>query len=483
MSKKKSHEHSQEIIDLIVSQRRAGVEYKDIASNVTISEYFTKRGCRNIPEAIRGLHRRVAGDTAPDRGTPDPTVAESQTVQSLRSVVAAQENDLTCNREVIDELKEELSGSRMNGIIQELSIAKRLNKKIRSAYDLLIHIVYENRHLFKIPDIKTPKFGKRKSDTVSATKMCNDEHLGELVTKDETSGRNEYGMKVFEQRFHLAFDKTLEFVDIRRNYYNIPTLYLRFNGDHTDGVRIYRGHMFQLDELRRTVQIMYYFKHASEEIIRMCRNFERVVLICTYGNHDRWGMVGEYHEQDNAAMAIYYMFKLILEPQLPNLTVEIAPNGEHVMQHGKVWIRQSHGHHIKSGSSIAGFPAAGMVSFHKNGYREYGVPKLIDLIGHFHCRLVLDDGEIQVAPSLVGMNDYAKRLRLSGEPGCLFYLISRDGKLFDGAVFDLAKNPRQDAVTPKVETVSPLLDTADLEMNLGDLFTGAGMDTPTMKTA
>jgi len=253
--------------------------------------------------------------------------------------------------------------------------------------------------------ISTPK--KDKDQEVLMTSWA-DWHAGEVVSKTELNGINEYNLKVMERRVRRLVEKT---ISIAKNHGpgRYPGAVINLVGDMVSG-GLHEEHR-KTDEAPplqcalRTVELL------SWGLRQMADVFGQIYVPCVCGNHGRMTAKPEFKQyaQKNWDYLIYKM----LEREFQNdkrIVIDVRESNEVFYRVHNVNYMLAHGDMLgtKGGDGIIG--SIGPISRGEIKTRgrmaSSGMPYDILLIGHWHQPLWLP--RVIVANTLKGYCEYSK---------------------------------------------------------------------------
>lgn len=239
---------------------------------------------------------------------------------------------------------------------------------------------------------------KRKGKAEVALIHATDWQLGKRTSN--------YSIDKCSERLEQFVQKVYELTTIQRAHHPVRECVLLFGGDMVEGITIFPGQAWEVEahlfeQLFETVRI-------EEMMVRsFAEFFEKVHVICEYGNHGRLGRKGELPANDNID-AISYQITADRTKDLKNVTWQVSPDWHQIVTIGNYKALLVHGDEIKSFGG--GTPAFGILR-KCNAWATGVVPEFNDVyMGHFHTPMALtmsNGGRIFVTGSPESENVYA----------------------------------------------------------------------------
>lgn len=259
---------------------------------------------------------------------------------------------------------------------------------------------------------------KRKTKTEVALVHATDWQLGKRTSN--------YGIDKCSERIEQFVEKVFELTTIQRAHHPIKECVLLFGGDMVEGITIFPGQAWEVEahlfeQLFETVRIEEMMVRSFSEF------FEKVHVICEYGNHGRLGRKGELPANDNID-AISYQITADRTKDLKNVTWQMSPDWHQIVQIGNYRALLVHGDEIKSFGG--GTPAFGILR-KCNAWATGVVDEFEDVyMGHFHTPMALtmsNGGRIFVTGSPESENPYAAEfVAAKGKPSQRLHFIDAD---------------------------------------------------------
>ena len=320
------------------------------------------------------------------------------------------EEDTTKTDLLIENLKSKVNfyRNKYNGLLKQQNLT-----------DLVLDTVKENIAVLSAPIIKKPKLIKDISDAEQATIVLSDLHIGEVVSKEEMAGINEYNINIFCKRLQFISDKILDIVFNKLSGYEIRTLNVFGIGDWVSGVI----HQDTIESAEITiVEQAFTGAHIMSQFLsELSMHFDNINCHFVVGNHGRLSSKITYkHRYLNWDYVLYQTLALILTNH-KNITFNIPKSFFLVTEIMDHKFLLTHGDNIKSWNNM---PYYGIDKITRemseilNGEFDYVV------LGHFHSSATLPRvrGEIFVNGSMIGGNEFSiGALYKSAEPVQLLF--------------------------------------------------------------
>lgn len=239
---------------------------------------------------------------------------------------------------------------------------------------------------------------KRKTKAEVALIHATDWQLGKRTSN--------YSIDKCSERIEQFVEKVYELTTIQRAHHPVRECTLLFGGDMVEGITIFPGQAWEVEahlfeQLFETVRIEEMMVRSFSEF------FEKVNVICEYGNHGRLGRKGELPANDNID-AISYQIAADRTKGLKNVTWQMSPDWHQMVTIGNYKALLVHGDEIKSFGG--GTPAFGILR-KCNAWATGVVSEFSDVyMGHFHTPMALtmsNGGRIFVTGSPESENVYA----------------------------------------------------------------------------
>ena len=238
------------------------------------------------------------------------------------------------------------------------------------------------------------------------TIFLSDWHWGETVESEHVNGYNEYSPEIAKERFERTIDRAIKIID--QSNKNIPAVVVALGGDMVSGdihddLRITNG--------QTSIEaVLDFFDHLTVALSRLMVRFDKVFVVCTFGNHGR-NTVKPLHKKA-AATNYDWLISTMLEkffkdnddiefviPQAFDTNYKIF-NTNYILTHGdRLGVRGGDGQIGMLG------PIARGVKKIKAYYASLNNPIDYIIMGHFHTQLWLPDAIVNGTGK--GFDEYA----------------------------------------------------------------------------
>lgn len=250
------------------------------------------------------------------------------------------------------------------------------------------------------------------------TLFISDIHYGEVVSKTEMEGLNEYNMDIADRRIKHAINKTIDLCFNHMVNPNYPGIVLALGGDmHSGDIHQELAESNEGTSLQGTLRMFDLFIGAIDQLVS---HFGKVFIPCAYGNHGRAGI---WRNKKSAAYNHDWQLYCLLEHHYnitsPNANVKFSVPMSYDTRyrlHGFDYIL-THGDRlgVRGGDGVIGMigPIARGIKKLKASYAAQNKPVDYIIMGHWHQRLRLKDG--MVNGSVKGYDEYAASNRFEPE--------------------------------------------------------------------
>jgi hypothetical protein len=199
-----------------------------------------------------------------------------------------------------------------------------------------------------------------------------------------------------------------------------------FGGDMVEGITIFPGQAWEVEahlfeQLFETVAI-------EESLVRTLAGFfEKVHVVCEYGNHGRLGRRGELPAGDNID-AMTYRIAQDRTKDLKNVTWQMSGDWFQIVEIGNYRALLVHGDEIKSFGGNT--PAFGILR-KANAWATGVIDEFQDVyMGHWHTPMSLtmsNGGRVFVSGSPESHNEYAREFVAAvGKPSQRLHFVDPD---------------------------------------------------------
>jgi hypothetical protein len=227
-------------------------------------------------------------------------------------------------------------------------------------------------------------------------------------------------MEKCSERIEQLARKVMELTTVQRTHHPVRECVVMFGGDMVEGITIFPGQAWEVEahlfeQLFETVRI-------EETLIRtFAAFFDKVHVVCEYGNHGRLGRKGEMPANDNID-AISYKIAQDRTKDLKNVTWQMSPDWYQMVTIGNYKALLVHGDECKAQAGIlrkANAWATGVVEPFTDVY-----------MGHFHTPTTMtmaNAGRVFVTGSPESHNEYAREVIAAvGKPSQRLHFVDPD---------------------------------------------------------
>jgi hypothetical protein len=280
-------------------------------------------------------------------------------------------------------LRDELNEA---SVVEELQTAlkKAQNKLAKREEDreALVLAVYKAARdaalALKTPKPILPKKDRRTKKAEVALIHATDWQLGKKTVS--------YDVATCDRRMEQLAEKVIRITNIQRADHPVREAVLLLGGDMVENVDLFPGQAFEIeahlyDQLFETVRII-------EKLVRtLSANFEKVRVVCEYGNHGRIGKYGVNPKGDNIDR-MSYRIAADRTASIPNVSWQMSDAGHQIFEIGNYRGLLVHGDEIRSfgGTPIfaivkrfTSWSSGVMPDFHEGFMGHYHVPLSLTL--------------------------------------------------------------------------------------------------------
>ena len=300
-----------------------------------------------------------------------------------------------------------------------LKTAQQKEARAKKRSDDMVEAVYQAaRDAARATPTRKPvpfKKDTRKGKTEVALVHATDWQLGKRTVS--------FGVSTLAKRIEQFTEKVMTLTDIQRADHPVKECTLMFGGDMVEGIGIFPGqayeveaHLFeQLFEATSVMETM----EAS-----LAGFFEKVHVVCEYGNHGRLGRKGDMPAGDNIDRMAY---RIASErtAHLKNVSWQMSSNWYQIVNIGSYRALLVHGDEINSFGGNT--PAFGILR-KVNAWSTGVVEEFQDCyMGHWHTPMTLtmaNAGRIFVTGSPESHNEYARAfIAAVGQPSQRLHFV------------------------------------------------------------
>src|SRR5271163_826629 len=260
----------------------------------------------------------------------------------------------------------------------------------------------------------------------AAVMVWSDWHSEETVLPDQVSGKNEFNLKIFHERFWNLLCGNMAWFRINAKATSIKTIVLALLGDFITGS--IHDDLMEGNQLQPADAIYNVFSYLATGIQYVLDNTEpdvELIVPCHSGNHGR--MTVEQRIATEAGNSLeYFMYLMLRDRFQDNKRVKfIVQSGYHSyisFFEGAFDMRTHHGHQINYQGGVGGITIPvnkAIAQWNK------ARPVQLDVFGHFHTKF--DGGNFISNGALIGYSAYAVSIKGTyEEPSQQQFLINRE---------------------------------------------------------
>ena len=216
-----------------------------------------------------------------------------------------------------------------------------------------------------------------------------------------------YGMATCAARMDQLTEKTLHLTEIQRADHPVDDITLMFGGDMVEGITIFPGQAWEVEA--HLFEQLFEASRIMETMVRtFSENYNKVNIVCEFGNHGRLGRKGELPAHDNID-AMAYRITQDRTRELKNVSWQMSDDWYQIVTIGNYRALLVHGDEIKSFGGNT--PAFGILR-KANAWATGVVEPFQDVyMGHWHTPMALtmaNGGRVFVTGSPESHNEYAR---------------------------------------------------------------------------
>lgn len=296
----------------------------------------------------------------------------------------------------------------------------------------IIELEDENEVFLQLKDIQphvvdiSPKASSGKSES-AAVFVWSDWHVEERVYPEQVSNKNEYNLRIVDERFLKLLHGGLAWLKIANRDTTIKTIVLALLGDFITG-SIHED-LAEGNQLAPAEAIHKAYSMIVSGIKFMLENTPNdvsFVIPCHSGNHGR--MTKKQRIATEAGNSLeHFMYAMLRDYFEKEKRVEfIVQSGYHSYVRffdGGYNVRFHHGHQMNYQGGVGGIS----ISVNKAiAQWNKSVPDIaLDVFGHFHTRF--DGGSFISNGCMIGMTAYGVSIKAGWEPPSqTFFLVNRE---------------------------------------------------------
>jgi hypothetical protein len=210
-----------------------------------------------------------------------------------------------------------------------------------------------------------------------------------------------YDINTLSNRMEEFTQKVMDLTEIQRAHHPVRECVLMFGGDMVEGVSIFPGQAYEIEAY--LFEQLFEVTRIMEQMVRSFSSyFEKVSIVCEFGNHGRLGRKGDMPGGDNIDRVAYRITSDRTQ-DLKNVTWQQSDDWYQIVEVGEYRALLVHGDEIGSFGGI----------LRKVSSWSTGVVEPFDdcYVGHFHTPTTLtmaNAGRIFVSGSPESHNEYAR---------------------------------------------------------------------------
>lgn len=302
---------------------------------------------------------------------------------------------------------------------QALRSAQQKEARAKKRSDDLVEAVYQAARdaARAVPNSKviTPKKDGRKGKPEVALVHATDWQLGKRTVS--------FGISTLAERMEQFTAKVMELTTIQRAHHPVKECVLMFGGDMVEGIGIFPGQAYEVeahlfDQMFEATRLM------ETMVVSLAGFFEKVHVVCEFGNHGRLGRKGDMPAGDNIDRMAY---RIASErtAHLKNVTWQMSGDWYQIVNIGNYRALLVHGDEINSFGGNT--PAFGILR-KVNAWSTGVVEDFQDCyMGHWHTPMSLtmaNAGRVFVTGSPESHNEYARAfIAAVGQPSQRLHFI------------------------------------------------------------
>lgn len=302
----------------------------------------------------------------------------------------------------------------------------------KTAVDILVEAAHELApKSYQPAPYEKPKVIKARGKAQSAVLFLSDQHIGKVVSPDQTHGIGRYDFQTFLRRLARVERSVLSILK-EHTATPITELVVMFGGDTLDGAL---PHGNEADQQNTILMQVYSAAHAHAQLLR---NLSVVAPIRVYGvsgNHTR------FQNQKRCPTVnlnsnfdhLTYTLTEALTKDIPRIKwhLDMQPSATFTVEGFPFYL--SHGHELRGCDRALGIPAHSIgrhLSFRAQTFPQFGqdVPAVV-CHGHFHRAMLFSHakGDVVFNGSMMGPDNYALTEAFNiTAPVQLFWLMHAD---------------------------------------------------------
>lgn len=320
-------------------------------------------------------------------------------------------------------LADDIDGAReVEELRQALQRQQRATARAKAQSDDLVAAVYQAAKdaalaVGRPKPVAAPTRDKRRTKPEVALVHTTDWQLGKRTS--------DYSVDTCTRRIAHMVDKVAELTDIQRTHHPVRDCVLMLGGDMVEGITIFPGQAWEVES--HLFEQLFTASRVMQDTVRsLSAMFDRVHVVCEYGNHGRIGRKGENPAGDNIDLIAY---RIAADATASDrVTWQLSPDWYQIATIGNYRALLVHGDEIKSFGGNT--PAFGILR-KCNQWATGVVPAFHDVyMGHWHTPMTLtlaNGGQVYVSGSPESENVYAAEfVAATGRPSQRLHYIDPD---------------------------------------------------------
>lgn len=261
-----------------------------------------------------------------------------------------------------------------------------------------------------------------------AVVLASDWHYEETVDPTSVSGLNEFNLEIADKRIEKFAQSVVRLTDIQRGGTDINTLVLAMLGDFITGY--IHEELVESNSLSPTQAIERISGKIASVISHFKKNFKRVIIPCSYGNHGR--TTKKPRASTGAANSYEWLMYRLLSKYVDGVEWHVA-DGYHNYLNIYDWTtRFHHGDGLTYNGGIGGLtiPVEKAIAAWNKGIVAH-----LDCFGHWHTSQ--QNPKWLCNGSLIGYSAYALQIKAPFEPPSqtFFLMDPKRGRTVTAPIF------------------------------------------------
>ncbi len=314
------------------------------------------------------------------------------------------------------------AGREIEELRQALQRQQRATSKAKAQSDELVAAVYQAARDAALaagppPAVPPPAKDRRKTKPEVALIHTTDWQLGKRTS--------DYSVDTCERRILQMVDKVTELTEIQRTHHPVRDCVVMFGGDMVEGITIFPGQAWEV-ESHLFEQLFTASRLMQTVVRRLSAVFDKVQVVCEYGNHGRLGRKGENPAGDNIDLIAYRIGADATSND--RVTWQLSSDWHQAVTVGNYRALLVHGDEIKSFGGNT--PAFGILRKCNQWATGVVAPFADVYMGHWHTPMTLtlaNGGQVYVTGSPESENVYAAEfVAATGKPSQRLHYVDPD---------------------------------------------------------